>query len=691
MATLEKIRNKSGLLVAVIGIALLSFVIGDLFSSKNSALFSDRTTAVKVGDDQIDIMEFQNRYEERSYQIQQQGQQVDGALIQNQVINEMIQESLINSEIEKNGIYVTSKELTEYMTGSMATQGIMQFTQQMGMQSPAELYDLIFNPMNYGMTDEQVAPYRQEWLKQEAATEQQLKNAKYASLLIGAIQANDLDKAAVYNDATNTPIVSIAKKSYSSLSNSDYTVSEAELKAEYEKEKYKYKVPKKFSNIRYITVDIKPSTEDITEATKIMEEAYILVKDEENIDAIRNNSELTVAERIITATDIKDANITKFITSAKVGDTTEPTLSANVYSMTKLIDKMVLTDSVMANEVIVQGDKNLQDSIMNLLNAGTSIEDIKTIDGIANTQSGIWIPITQLLNSNNQEIADKFINADKKYFVANSSDQVAYLYQITKKNAPKQMYKTAVATYKIYPSQATIDGLRNNMQEFINTNNTADKFTAEAAKAGYNALSAKVTAEDAQIANIPSTRNIIKWIHAAPKGSVSPLFDEEGNEKIIAVAVEDIYNEGFLPLTDVTINDMLTAKIRNDKKAADLISKYAGKATTVTEYAELMDTKADSAVGVNFSQMFIPLVGMNEPVLQGAIAAADINKVSGPIKGNTAIYVYEVTAVDNSGRQFNDDEAATQYSSTLGSQATLRNVVEILKANTTIENNMVNF
>ncbi|MFI3239010.1 MAG: peptidylprolyl isomerase [Bacteroidales bacterium] len=689
MATLEKIRNKSGLLVAVIGIALLSFVIGDLFSSKNSVLFSDRTTAVKVGGEKIDIMDFQRRYEEASYQVQQQGQQVDGALIQNQVINQMIQESLINGEIEENDIYVTSKELTEYMTGSMVTQSIMQFAQQMGMQTPAQLYDLIFNPMNYGMTVEQVEPYRQEWLRQEKFTEQQLKFAKYAALLTGAIQANDLDKAAIYAEMAETPVVNIVKKSYSSLSNSDYTVSDAEIQAEYEKNKNKYKTPNAFSKVRYISVDIKPSAADKAEGAKIMEDAYAKIKDASDVEAIINNSELTIVNATVTATDIPNTKLRSFVTSSKVGATTQPELMSDVYSMTKVLGKMVQTDSVMANMVIVQGTKSQQDSVLNLLNSGTSIADIQKISTVAGAQADAWIPLKQL--SNNEEIVNKLIKAGKDYFPINSTESSAAFYQVTKKNAPKQMYKIATTSYKLYPSQETIDGLRNKLQEFIYANNTADKFIAEATKAGYNALSTVVSEQDAQMARIESTRDIIKWIHEAKTGSVSPLFDDQGNDKIIAVAVEDVYDQQYTPVSDPDLRQMLTVKIRNDKKAADLMAKYAGKASTVEAYADLMDAKVDEAVGVNFGQMFIPLIGMNEAKLQGTIAASELNTVVGPIQGNNAIYVFEVKSIDNASRTFNADEAAIEFGSAKGNQAVLNKVVEILKGNTEVVNNMINF
>ena len=41
MATLGKIRSKSGLLLAVIGIAMLAFILGDLLKSTNSGVAND--------------------------------------------------------------------------------------------------------------------------------------------------------------------------------------------------------------------------------------------------------------------------------------------------------------------------------------------------------------------------------------------------------------------------------------------------------------------------------------------------------------------------------------------------------------------------------------------------------------------------------------------------------------------------
>lgn len=65
MATLEKIRSKSVLLLVIIGLALLAFIIGDFFTSGRT-LFGSGTTVAKVDGKAIDIQDFQNRVQQAS-------------------------------------------------------------------------------------------------------------------------------------------------------------------------------------------------------------------------------------------------------------------------------------------------------------------------------------------------------------------------------------------------------------------------------------------------------------------------------------------------------------------------------------------------------------------------------------------------------------------------------------------------
>ncbi len=132
MATLEKIRSKSALLLIIVGAGLLAFIIGDFFTSGRT-LFGTGTTIAKVDGNKIDIQEFQRRVQEASQQAQAQNQRMDNAVLQQQVLNSMIAEKLFENEINDLGLTVTDQELTEMMVGKNSQYVDRMVQQQLGV------------------------------------------------------------------------------------------------------------------------------------------------------------------------------------------------------------------------------------------------------------------------------------------------------------------------------------------------------------------------------------------------------------------------------------------------------------------------------------------------------------------------------------------------------------------------------
>jgi len=67
MATLQKIRNKAGVLVAVvIGFSLLAFILGDLFSSGSSIFTRNRLQVAEINGESINYPEYNQKIEELS-------------------------------------------------------------------------------------------------------------------------------------------------------------------------------------------------------------------------------------------------------------------------------------------------------------------------------------------------------------------------------------------------------------------------------------------------------------------------------------------------------------------------------------------------------------------------------------------------------------------------------------------------
>lgn len=689
MAVLEKIRSKSVFLLIVIGVALLAFIIGDFLNSGRS-FFGAGTTVAKVDGTKISITDFQRRYEQYNQQLQASNQKVDGAVVQNQVLQDMVTEQLLEEEAEALGIDVTDAEITEAMTGQGAVPAVVQMVRQLGLESPAQLHDLVFNPGKYGAQDADVAQVRAQWLEMEKNVTNQLKYQKIGVLLSGAIQANDLDKEAIAADMSTASTVDLVNVPYSSLDNKDFPVSDEELQARYEKEKSQFKTEDEIRKIHYIAVNIVPSQDDLAKAQKLFNSVDSTLRVTTGVESVRNISELTINQRTVRSNDV-DAATREFIASAAEGAVSAPRFRSDEHSLVKLLSKKMDVDSVNVDMLQVQGAKKVQDSVLNLLNSGKPFAEVAD-NKVAGGQQNMWMNLMQMgVDSKSVEAKKKLLAAGSEYFVIDSNDNAALIYRVNEKRAPKQMYEIAEVSYKVFPSDETIDNLRAGLQKYISANNTAKLFADNAIASGYQALEAEVTAETPQINGIESTRKEVQWAFGAERGSVSSIYDKEGNDKMIAVALDDIIPAGYMPLSDSGVRSVIETKVRNDKKGEKLLADYKGKASDLAGYAKLMNVPVDTAVTITFSQDFIPVLRNMESKLTAEAPYAKQGSLNGPVKGDQGVFVYKVVKNEKSSTQMTPEQLAQRYSMSMGSAAVSRMAVEILKENKDIVNNLIDF
>ena len=278
MATLEKIRQRKKILAIVIGAALLAFIIEVGIEAIGRS--GGNSAAAKVGSEKIDIMHFSREVEKAAAEAQQSNQQdqMDPAVRQQQVLDEMINEKLLEKEYESLGITVSDKEISELMIGKSPAPAVTQSAQQVGAKSPLELYEFIQDPGKQGVDKSQVQELKNQWDKIQADIVKQYKFAKMQNLLAGCMQANDLDRAQLAEEGAVTNVITFAKKDYASLADDKYPVSDAELKAEWEKLKPMFKLEEEGRAIHFIAVDIAPSAEDIAAANKIADAAYLALQ-----------------------------------------------------------------------------------------------------------------------------------------------------------------------------------------------------------------------------------------------------------------------------------------------------------------------------------------------------------------------------------------------------------------------------
>ncbi len=690
MATLEKIRQRKKILAIVIGAALLAFIIEVGIEAIGRS--GGNSAAAKVGNEKIDIMAFQRRVEQEASQ-DQNNQQIDAATRQQQVLDDMINEKLLEQEYKKLGITVSDKEISELMIGKNPAPAVMQFAQQVGAKSPADLYDFIMNPGKQGVQEAQVAELRNQWNKLKDDITKQYMFAKLQNLLAGCMQANDLDRAQMAEEEAVTNVVTFAKKDFSSLPDDKFTVTDEELKAEYQKMKPMFKNDEELRSIHYIAVNIEPSAEDIAAANKIADAAYIALQKGRGVDSVRLLGTVQIDTAKMQLKEIP-TKVRDFFANAPLGTTRRDSVVNNHHVMYKLMNKEVSLDSVDLGYVVIQGDAKTQKEVLAQLNSGKSLDDMRKaypqkVDG----KESEWQRIFNTVDSMKAKIANATPGV---YFVFNSNDQAAQLIKVNDKKPAKTFYTLATVSYDAYASTKTSEQLRDAFQDFLNKNKTIKAFEENAAKAGYNAAEGIITPSTPQIGasqfggGIKDSRKAIKWAFDSKEGSVSPIFSDNNNV-LLAVAVDKIYPEGYLPYDFPPGKEMLTQRVRNSKKGDSLMKQYEGKANDLNGYAALMGTAIDTA-NVVFAANGNPKLS-GETGLIGRMSVAPQGKLQGPWKGENAVYVYQVVKQEKSERKPTKEELDNRYAQSRGAQlfTNPRTIYNILSKATKVTKRLIDF
>ena len=300
---------------------------------------------------------------------------------------------------------------------------------------------------------------------------------------------------------------------------------------------------------------------------------------------------------------------------------------------------------------------------------------------MSGSQADIWLDLVKAAPT--ADVKAKLLGADKGFFIFDSNDRMAILYNVKDKKAPKTVYEYAEVSYRVLPSEETTRGLRNALNSFVANNQNSKDFAENAIKAGYTAIESQLTVDMPQIDRIPYTRKAIQWAFNAKAGEVSPIFDKENNDKMLVVTLDEVLDNKYTPVSDPAVKMLLTSLIRNDKKAEKIIADFNGKANDLNGYASIMGVQVDS-VKCNFAQPFIPGAGY-EPALVGAISAAEPGKLVGPVKGQNGVFYFQVTGVDNNVPEIGKEQAGNRFSSMYGGNSVMQRFYEILKENNKVE------
>lgn len=666
MAALEKIRKRAAILTIVIGAGLLAFILEE--AVRASGAFTTDTLAAKVGNEKIEMQEFQNISQARQQQ-QDADNKVDPAVMQQQILQEVIQEKLLTQECDEANIKVTGEEVTELMVNN-PPQAIQQICQQNGID-PKSLFDLLKNP-NADPNDQSLQQIRALYEQESQKMANQLMQAKLGMLLMGCLQANDIDieltkeESTVYN-------VTYAKVDYATVDDSKVKVTDADLKVAYDKYKNLFKIDDESRRVHYIKVDVDPSAKDKAAAAAKINKIYASLQNMPGISGIRANSDVVLDSVTTTQADkqvfgAKVENKNDVFNNLVAGglntcDKKDPTGRDRNTFMYKVTSTYQSIDSIGLDMVLVQGPKARQDSVFALLEGGMAIDSLA---GNANIQ---------IQKSNPQQLARAFqfpdslrtkinSNASGSFFTWQANNDGAIFAKVAQSKPAITFYNIARAKFVDYPSEATVTKLQEDLQAYINKNKDIKAFEKNAKAAHYEIVEEVVTPATTQLGaqqsqfgrmpGIPESRKAIKWAYESKPGTISQIFSDDN--ALLVVAVDEIYKD-YIPMTDPTVKQQLTELVKSEKKAEMLMKQYKGKANDVAGYAALMKCNVDSA---NLS------MGAPQQMLESRVAGLVAGlgaKAQGKVQliaGRNAIYAVQVVGT-TPARDLPKQQVAMQY------------------------------
>ncbi|MFD1062149.1 SurA N-terminal domain-containing protein [Winogradskyella litorisediminis] len=665
MAVLNKIRQRSLVLILVIALALFAFVIGDVFRNLDGNGATGDVVATVNGQDikrEPFMLAVQN-------QQQRVGPNASDTQIKNQVYNQELERIIMSTEYDKLGLSVEQDKMRELLKNN--------FNSYPEFQNQDSIFDV--NRMNAFIANlKDIAPqpaplstfsinYAQ-WTNNEQALASNALRQQYYNLIKAGVNSTLAEAEREYLKDAESVDVKYVQIPFSSIPDSTITVSESDIKAYMKKNKKAYTVDQT-REVLFVEFREDASTEDedalkaellalrsdkveYNEVSKSTD-TVLGFDNAKNIETfVNSNSDLKYVEAYSRLSQLGDAK--DGLAETEVGGYFGPYKDNGYYKYSKVLDKAVKPDSVKVRHILIpyagatsaaadvtkttEEAKKTADSILGVVkNNRSKFVDLLDLssDKVSNEKEGV-IEFTY-----NQGFAPEF----KSYSFDNSKGDIDvvetsfgyHIIEILDQSGFNETLKLATVARKIEPSEKTIDDVFNAKQKFEIAVESGD-FTALAEERNLAVKPVTFKELDENIPGVGSQRQVVRWAFNDDTEVGDYKSFPVAGLGFIVVQLVDINEEGLMDMENAKVP--VSIAVRKEKKAEMIKNKISG--STLADIASNQGQTVKTANGVKTANTTLTGAGA-EPKVVGAAVGLQQGQVSKPIVGNSGVYVIEVT------------------------------------------------
>ena len=665
MASLQKIRNHGALLIAIVGLAMLAFILGDFLNSGSSFFHRNRENVGVIEGQKIHYTEYEAAKEQLTevYKIESGRSDFDEEMstqIRNQVWNMMLMDYTLRAQAKKIGMDITQDELSELCIGENVHQlisGRRAFADENGQFNRDIVINLLQAINQEGEDAEQNANLKQAktyWLYWEKAVRISYMQEKYMALMQHLFKANSLEAEFAFDARQKGVSAEYVMQPYFAVADSLVKVSEGDIKKLYKHHKPEYKQTPNRA-IKYIAFDIVPSEDDFKAAEELLTRLQDEFKTAEDVSLVVNtNSDIMYdgrdySEETVPA-QFKDFAFAK---GAKAGQCTDILFENNTYAMAR----------------IMQAGYSLPDSV-----------ELKAIVEGGEDQELGWFKAADLPKN----IAEPAFAGKRggRFTVAQGMGEQTY--EIMELGKPTPKVKLAILAREVTPSSKTYSAIYNQAKQFIVTNNNAEALETAAQEAGMAVVPQyNLTATTDKIGQLKASRPIVRWAFDAKEGQVSDVF--ECGQQFVIAALTEVNDGEYRPLEAVRAE--LTYEATNNAKAAYVAKQLKG-IEKIEDAVEILNQPLQSVERVSLADSRFGNAGMEPAVIGKTLTLAE-NELSEPIQGNMGVFVVKAGAANNTAEEMNVEAEKAQLASRFAYVP--YQAVQLMETNAKVEDNRANF
>ncbi len=647
MAVLQKIRQRSALLIVVIGFCLFAFIAGDVFTKGSFGKSSNDVGSVNGKD--IPFEDF--RLKVSNVEKSQQG--VTPTAAANRVWDQEVSIALLTAEFDKLGLRVSAKNIMEVLKSDQNIGKNPMFLNAAGVFDEAKFKESM-------KTNPEIAQYVKD---REKDAELNAKYQMYTAMVKAGIFTTESEGKFKYEMEANKVNFAYVAGMYSTIKDSDVKVTDEDIVAYMKDKEKKYKADEN-REIEYVLIEDKASKEDEAEVkakvNSLLSGSIVYNNQTGKNDTLASfNSAKNIVEFVNANSDkpYDSSYVAKKDLPVEVADNLYnlapgaiygPYMSGKFYCLSKSMGRKVGVNAKASHILIsyegtqVPNKKEKRTKEQAKAKAESILAQV-----IANPDSFLMQAFTASDDSSSQQGGDLGYFGPNQMvkpfndFVFNSPIgkiglvETDFGFHIIKVTDKQDGIRLATVAQKIEASEATSDKIFAQATQF--EIDAAEKDFAKAASAMKLTVAPTVTvkAMDESFGSIGNQRNIISWAFGddVEVGAVKRF--EIANLGNVIAKVKKVNPEGLMAVD--LVRSQIEPILKNKKKAELIKAKMTG--TSLESIAKSAGSTVQQALDVTMENPTLNAIAGQEAKVVGNAFALSAGKLSAPIEGTSGVYV----------------------------------------------------